>query len=314
MDDQLNSRALKLVERLSVDELHVATTQIEGGGTLLDFGVKSPGGVQAGSELARVCLADFAKVSLTAQLLFDMNWPTVQVSTDHPVLACLFSQYAGWQIKTDKFFAMGSGPMRAAAAREELLAKLGYREKSNRVVGVVETGKLPDAGVFQYIAERCDVPQENVTLLAASVCSTAGAFQVVARSVETVLHKLHELGFDVHRVRSGFGTAPLPPVAKDELTGIGRTNDAILYGGCVTLWVSGDDESLREIGPKVPSESSDCHGRRFLEIFEEAGRDFYKIDPHLFSPAVVVLQNVDTGNSFRFGHTAEDVLQKSFGM
>ena len=41
--------------------------------------------------------------------------PLVQVVTDHPVRACLASQYAGWAIKEGKYFAMGSGPMRAAA-------------------------------------------------------------------------------------------------------------------------------------------------------------------------------------------------------
>jgi methenyltetrahydromethanopterin cyclohydrolase len=137
--------------------------------------------------------------------------------------------------------------------------------------------------------------------------------QVVARSVETALHKLHEIGFDLTRVQSGYGIAPLPPIAADDLTGIGWTNDALLYGAEVTLWVRGDDDSLAELGSRVPSSASSDYGEPFAEIFERAGRDFYKIDPLLFSPAVVTFVNLDTGRTQRFGQTNRAVLEKSFG-
>src|SRR5262249_17991348 len=113
-----------------------------------------------------------------------------------------------------------------------------------------------------------NLPANKITLLAAPAASLAGNLQVVARSLETALHKLHELNFDLGQVISGFGSAPLPPVAKDELGAIGRTNDAILYGGRVVLWVNGDDEQLADIGPKVPSEASPDHGAPFAAIFE----------------------------------------------
>jgi methenyltetrahydromethanopterin cyclohydrolase len=142
----------------------------------------------------------------------------------------------------------------------------------------------------------------------------AGNLQVVARSIETAMHKLHELGFDVNRVRSGYGTAPLPPVAKNDLEGIGRTNDAILYGARVTLWVMGDDESIAEIAQRVPSSASASYGKPFIEIFEAAGRDFYKIDPLLFSPAQVVFQNLETGRVHIAGKVNEPVLRASFGI
>ena len=127
------------------------------------------------------------------------------------------------------------------------------------------------------------------------------------------MHKLFELEFDVRRVRSGFGTAPLPPVAADDLTGIGLTNDSILYGGEVTLWVTGDDDSLADIVSRVPSNSSTCYGQPFLDIFREADHDFYRIDPLLFSPAAVTLQNLDTGRMHRAGQVNEEVLRTSFG-
>jgi methenyltetrahydromethanopterin cyclohydrolase len=156
------------------------------------------------------------------------------------------------------------------------------------------------------------LPAAKLTLLAAPAFSIAGNLQVVARSMETALHKLHELQFDLSQVVSGFGTAPLPPVAADELTAIGRTNDAILYGGQVTLWVKADDEQLRALGPKVPSSSSWDHGAPFAEIFKRYESDFYKIDPLLFSPATICFYNLKTGRSHFFGKIEADVLRRSF--
>ena len=182
------------------------------------------------------------------------------------------SQYAGWQVQAGKFFAMGSGPMRAAYGKEELFEHLPGRETAPVAVGVLETRKLPDEAVVAHLAQKLGLPSAKLTLLAAPAFSIAGNLQVVARSLETALHKLHELKFDLHQVVSGCGTAPLPPVAGDELSAIGRTNDAILYGGRVILWVRADDDQLAEIGPKVPSSASPDHGATFAEIFGATSR------------------------------------------
>ncbi len=312
----LNARAGELVENITkrADELRIGVHSLSDGGRVLDFGVEADGGLQAGLELSRVCMAGLGCVSLVPGEIAGVGWPHVQVTTDRPVAACLLSQYAGWEINQNGFFAMGSGPMRAVAAREELFAKLQYRESASQAVGVLESGRLPDSDVIALIADKTAVDSSQTVLLVAPTSSQAGNLQVVARSVETALHKLFELEFDVNRIVSGYGTAPLAPVAADDLTGIGRTNDAILYGGRVTLWVHGDDDSLSEIGPKVPASASESYGQPFLDIFEQAGRDFYKIDPHLFSPAEIVLQNLDTGRVHHFGKTNPDVLRKSFGL
>lgn len=316
MPTMLNKRANELVEAVlpRIGDLRGTLIGLDGGGCIVDLGVKSEGSLEAGRLLAEVCLAGLAEVRIVPGEVSGVSWPVVQVVTDAPVEACLLSQYAGWQIQVGKFFGMGSGPMRAAAAREELFEKLGYRESANHAIGVLETGKLPSAEVVAMISEKTGVPADRITLLAARTASIAGNLQVVARSVETSLHKLFELGFDVWRIRSAIGIAPLPPVAKDDFAGIGRTNDAILYGGRVTLMVRGDDDSIANVGPKVPSCSSDAFGKPFAEVFEDAGRDFYKIDPHLFSPAEVVFHNLDTGRVQAFGRTAHDVLRQSFGL
>ena len=316
MSLRLNERtvSLLLLLRTESDRLRIERRTIEGGGELFDFGVTAPGGLQAGLWLARMCLAGLGEASMAPGELAGRAWPQVHVVTDHPVAACLYSQYAGWQLSVEKFFAMASGPMRAAAAREELFGKLGYRESAAAVVGVLEGRKLPGAAVYQAIAEKTGVAAGNVSLLIAPTASQAGTVQVVARAVETALHKLFELGFDVTRIQSAWGAAPLAPVAKDDLTGIGWTNDAILYGGRVALWVRGDDESLEEIGPQVPADSSPSHGQPFRAIFEAAGRDFYKIDPHLFSPAEITFHNLDTGRTHQFGRVAPDVLRQSYAL
>jgi methenyltetrahydromethanopterin cyclohydrolase len=309
----LNELAWRLADGLAAeaDSLRLAVGQAAGA-RVLDCGVQAAGGLGAGLGLARVCLAGLAEVSLAPGTIPGVAGPQVQVSSDDPVRACMASQYAGWQVSVGKFFAMGSGPMRAAYGKEELFGHIPGREPAPVAVGALETRKLPTEEVVAFLTERLKLPAEKITLLCAPAASMAGTLQVVARALETALHKLYELKFDLTQVLSGYGTAPLPPVAGDEIGAIGRTNDAILYGGQVTLWVRAEDEAVAEVGPRVPSSSSADHGAPFKEIFERYNRDFYKIDPLLFSPAVITFHNLKTGHSRTFGQVEADVLRRSF--
>lgn len=314
MQIDLNQRALSLCADILRREkhLHVAAHTLNCGTRLIDFGIEVPGGQEAGVMLARVCLADLAQVEVASSDQFAATHLQVCVSTDQPVAACMASQYAGWEVKVEDFFAMGSGPMRAAAGRELLFDDIGYREQPTACVGVLESAKLPTEEVCRDLASKCSIEPEQLTLLVAPASSIAGTLQVVARSVETCLHKLHELGFDLSRIVSGQGSAPLPPVAEDDLAGIGVTNDAILYGGAVTLGVRGDNRSLEEIGPRIPSSASADYGRPFAEVLARYNHDFYQIDPMLFSPALVRIENLDTSNSFSFGKLNHEILSCSF--
>jgi len=313
---QLNRRADRLCEQLAADAelLKLAVTELDNGTRLFDLGVSAPGSLGAGLMMARVCMADLADVRLVPTAPDLWSGASVMVSTDHPVAACMAAQYAGWEVKHEDYFAMGSGPMRAAAGREALFAKLGCSESAEAAVGVLETGKLPGPAVCAMIAEHCGTDPSRLSLLVAPTRSLAGTLQIVARSVETALHKLMELGFDLRCVASGYGTAPLPPVAADDLAGIGRTNDAVLYGGQVTLFVDTQDEVVEQLGPQVPSSASPDHGQPFKAIFARYDHDFYKIDPHLFSPAVVTFCNLSTGKSFRYGRLVPRVIHESFGI
>src|SRR6202795_3391827 len=119
-------------------QVHTTTA----GARLLDCGIKTPGGLQAGLALARVCLAGQAEIALVPGEGAGIACPAVVVTTDHPVLACMACQYAGWQIAVGKFFAMGSGPMRAAYGKEELFEQIPGKEQAPVAVGVLETRKL----------------------------------------------------------------------------------------------------------------------------------------------------------------------------
>ncbi len=310
----LNERAQRLADHLAAQGslLRVASHQLECGGRVIDCGVKVEGGLQAGLGLARVCVSGLAEISLAPGDLGGMPILTVGVYSDSPVLACMASQYAGWQIAVGKFFAMGSGPMRAAYGKEELFDKILGREHAPVAVGLLETRKLPSEDVLAHLSEKLDLPANKITLLAAPTASLAGTVQIVARALETALHKLFELGFDLSQIVSGSGVAPLPPVAKDDMQAIGRTNDSILYGGRVLVWVRAEDDQLAELGPRVPSSASPDHGEPFGAVFERYERDFYKIDPMLFSPAEIVFHNLKTGRTHAFGQVEPEILLRSF--
>jgi methenyltetrahydromethanopterin cyclohydrolase len=317
MDLGLNRRAARLADGLAADAalLGVSATEIAGGAQLIDCGVATAGGLEAGRRLAEVCLAGLGTVSLATVDLGGLWLPAVAVTTDHPVTACLASQYAGWAIDPPGYFAMGSGPARSVARVErDLYERIGYAETEDSVVLVLEGRALPDAAVVRFVSEKCRVRPEGVRLLIAPTASIAGCVQVAARSVETGLHKMLELGFDVRAVRSGAGVCPLAPVAKNDLRAIGWTNDCILYGTRAYFAVHADDAAVASMVARLPASTSSDYGTPFYEIFKRAGNDFYKIDRMLFSPAEVVVNNLASGRVFRAGRLNPDVLRASLGI
>ncbi len=268
----LNELACKLFQRsAAAAELTRCSVTEVAGAAVIDAGIHTPGSLRAGLLLARLCLGDLATVSLypaSDASLASNN--AVSIHTDDPLRACLGAQYAGWPVQTDDYFAMGSGPMRLLRGREEMLRELALREHGDRLVGVLESDKLPSAEAIGLIAEQCGVTPSGIHLGIAPSTSIAGSLQVVARSVETAMHKLHELKFDVRTIVSGAGVAPLPPPARpgDTVDGIGRTNDAILYGATVTLWTDCDDDQIDIVAARVPSSSSSDHGQPFADDFQ----------------------------------------------
>ncbi len=91
---------------------------------------------------------------------------------------------------------------------------------------------------------------------------------------------------------------------------MGRTNDAILYGGRVHLKVRGSDEAARDLAQRLPSSTSRDYGRSFGDIFRDYEYDFYKIDPALFAPAEVWVSNLDSGRTWHGGGLNMDLLRR----
>jgi methenyltetrahydromethanopterin cyclohydrolase len=311
----LNDRALALADRLAADgeAARVAITTLSNGTRVIDCGAQAAGGFEAGRYFAEICMAGLGNVAY-APVVIEGRWlPALTVTTDRPAVACLAAQYAGWRLDRDGYFAMASGPGRALIRAEELYDDLDWVEHAGAAVLCLETREPPPAEVADFVAERAGVPASALTLLMAPTASTAGGVQIAARVVETALHKLHELGFDVRRVVAGYGSCPLPPVAGDDMEAIGRTNDAVLYGGQVHLTVEADDEDvLRDLVERLPASASSDYGEPFGSVLKAAKFDFYAIDPLLFSPAQIRLTSVVSGRSFAAGRVNAEVLERSF--
>jgi len=310
----LNERAWALVDDAvaHADLLRVGVHTLNCGARVLDAGVNVPGGLAAGLLLAELCMGGVGHAELTPLTIAGGSWPGLQVWTDHPAECCMASQYAGWAITPEGYFAMGSGPLRAKARVEkELYERLGYAEDGSYGVLVLETRTLPTDDVAEWVAKKAGVRTAGLTFAVAPTASLAGGVQVVARVIETGLHKMETLGFDVRRVLSASGTAPLPPPAKNDLRAIGRTNDCVLYGGQARFVVDAGDTELAELVERMPASASSDYGTPFYDIFKRYNNDFYKIDPLLFSPGDVWLTSATSGRTVHAGALNPEVLRAS---
>jgi methenyltetrahydromethanopterin cyclohydrolase len=311
----VNQRALAIVRQMIEDaeSLDVAVSQLDNGTVLVDAGIAVSGSLEAGLIFARVCLGGLGTVSLCSLPFGDTWLPGVTVSVSHPVVACMASQYAGWAVKADGFSAMASGPGRALYAGEPLFEHVAYRDQADVAVLALEGRDLPTAAAADKVARKCGVSPDRLFLLIAPTASLAGSVQVAARVVETGLHKMHELGYDIDTVIAGIGTCPLASIAKKDPHAIGRTNDAVLYGGRAWYTVRAEDTQIEDVIDRLPSSSSRDHGTPFYDLFKRYG-DFYQIDPLLFSPAEVCVNNVATGRTFRAGAVDCELIRASLLM
>jgi methenyltetrahydromethanopterin cyclohydrolase len=310
----MNQRASALADAYigRADELRIAVHTLSNGARVIDAGSNVSGGYGAGLALAELCMGGLGRVTFAPVTIGGAAWPGVNVWTDHPAVACMASQYAGWAINPEGFFAMGSGPLRSRARVEkELFAKLGYAENASGGVLVLEGRTLPTEAVAAWVAGKAGIDAAALTFAVAPTASLAGGVQIVARVLETGLHKMETLGFDVTRVVSAMGTAPLPPTARSDMRAIGRTNDCILYGGQARYMVRGEDEELAQLAKRLPASASNDYGTPFYDIFKRYDSDFYKIDPMLFSPAEVWLTSATSGRTFHAGKLDPEVLHAS---
>jgi methenyltetrahydromethanopterin cyclohydrolase len=314
----VNRRAAELTAMLRRDAaiLSLGVTRGPRGETLIDAGAQCRGGVDAGLRIAEICLGGLGEVRLAPDGATP-RWPwTIAVRSSQPVIACLASQYAGWSLAhgtgRGAFFALGSGPARALAQKEAVLKEIGYRDEADEATLVIESGRAPPPEILDKVASDCGVAPSALTVIYAPTQSLAGATQVVARVLEVALHKAHELKFPLERIVDGMGAAPLSPPHPDFVSAMGRTNDAIIYGGRAQLYVTGPAEDAKGLAESLPSRGSRDFGAPFAEIFKRFKGDFYAIDPMLFSPAEVIVTAVESGESFRAGEVHHKLLDASF--
>jgi len=300
--------------RDEAERLRVTIERDARGVTLIDAGLAALGSIEAGLRIAEVCMGGLGEVTLASDGA--TGWPTwLQVRSSQPVLACLASQYAGWSLAASKeetggrkFFALGSGPARALAGKEPLFTELGYRDRCEHGALVLEVDRRPPEVVVDKLLRDCSLAPDGLSLIVTPTTSLAGTTQIVARVLEVALHRAHELRFPLEHIVEGSARAPLPAPSPDGVQAMGRTNDAILYGGRVHLGVRGDVEAARELAMRLPSSNSRDHGRSFAELFEAAGRDFYQLDGALFAPAEVWVSHFDSGQTWHAGRLDMDLL------
>ncbi|MEM4887827.1 MAG: methenyltetrahydromethanopterin cyclohydrolase [Thermosphaera sp.] len=311
----MNKLAVKIVGELIEREKELGVVSLKiAGAVIIDTGIKTRSSIEAGLYVSKICLGGLANVTLTNFKIKDYYVPAVQVSTDHPIEACMASQLAGWRINIKDFFANGSGPARALARKpRKLFDKIGYSEESDEAVLVLETDKYPDEDVVNYISKETKVKPENLYILLVSPASLAGTVQVSARIVETGIFKLDTLGFDIKTITYGYGVCPIAPLHSNPLKMAGRSNDMLLYGGVTYYTVNyPDDVRLKEYVDKTPSLASGDYGKSFTELVDQFGWDFlYRVDPSIFAPALVIVNNLRTGRTFISGKINYDILEKA---
>ncbi len=189
MNPSINKLAIKVVKEILAreEEIGVKVIKMACGATLIDMGLNVKGSNEAGVLFTRVTLGDLATVSLgNWKLNEDYSFGSVELFVTEPLIACLGSQIAGWQLGEGEFATIGSGPARAQAVipTDFYLDMTPYRDRNDEVVLCIQDIHYPDDSVAQEVARACNVLPENVYLLIAPSASIAGGIQVSARMVK----------------------------------------------------------------------------------------------------------------------------------
>ncbi|WGI18136.1 methenyltetrahydromethanopterin cyclohydrolase [Methanonatronarchaeum sp. AMET-Sl] len=296
----INDTTVNIVEEMIGwgEEIGIDIIQV-GDATLIDC---SNGGYDAGAYFAMACQGGLATTGFTEMNVGGSKLPATQNYTDNPALACIGCQKAELEIDG----AIGSGPAKLLTSKCEV----GWSEESDFAVVTLETNKKPTRETIKEFANSCGVQESCLYILTAPTNSLVGSIQISARTIETALYKLERLGYPTREVLSGFATTPIPPVADSPVKAMGRTNDAVIYGGQVHLTVKKDSDKFNEL----PSKKSEKYGKSMLQVYKEAGNDFYKIDQDFFAPAEITINTIENGKLKTYGEINHSQLKKSFDM
>jgi methenyltetrahydromethanopterin cyclohydrolase len=316
----VNQAAMKIVhEKIlpNIEQLNCAVVRLGNGATVIDMGLHAPGGWQAGKLFTEVALGGLAYVRFGRFSAGEINLPSIDVYIDHPQIACISSQFSSWKMPPgylgdDGIPPLGGGPARAIARNDIFSQAWGYQDMHHETVLGVQISEMPDEAFAQHVADACKVRVENVYLLVAKTGSLAGMIQICSRSVETSIWRLRKKGLDLKKIIAGMGSCPIPPPTWDEHIAMDRVNTAVIYGGSARYLVDANDEEVEAIIGKLSISSSDCYGEHFMQIYEDSGRDIFKIEKDINTISVFDITNLATGRTFREGVIREDMLTASF--
>ena len=314
----INREAMKIVHQI-LDEpeaLGVTVEELANGATVVDMGLEAKGGWRAARLYTLVTIGGLGEVSYEPLEVAGRMLTAVRVMIDHPIEGCVASQIAGWRLETPgkEHAAILAGPGRALnkESLDYYFEWTDYRDDHHESVVAIQASEPISRDLTDRIARSCEVRPDDLYVLVAPNRSLVCAVQVAARIVEQTLHRLAEEGMDLRCLRHAYGFGVIPPLVDDDMISMGRINDSLLYGGVANIAVQSTDELCADLAPKVISAACDAYGRPFLEIYEDAGRDFYEIPIELHSPAEVHLNNLSTGHTFSAGSINHDVLAASF--
>jgi methenyltetrahydromethanopterin cyclohydrolase len=313
----INREAMKIVRRIldAPDALGVNISRLANGSSVIDMGQQAPGGWLAGKYYTLITLGGLGEVSYEPFAVGDRVLSAVRVMIDRPIEACVASQIAGWRLEGARAGApILAGPARALnrANPDHYFDWIDYRDRCDEGVIAIQTAEPVTSDWAETIAAACQLKPKNLYILVAPNSSLVCAIQVAARIVEQSLHRLAEEGFDLRSVCYAHGFGVIPPLINDEVIAMGRINDSLLYGGEATLYVDASDAAIAAVINKVVSVASPAYGRPFVEIYKDAGRDFYQIPLDLHSPAVLHINNLNSGRTFSAGEINYQVLRQSF--
>jgi methenyltetrahydromethanopterin cyclohydrolase len=318
----VNALAMERV-RLMLDnpsKYGVEVSVLPSGATVLDMGVNVKGSWLAALEYVRVVTGGLTEVSYSSRELAGKAVPVINVFMDEPVISCVGCHIAGFRVKAGEYSPIGSGPARAIKGRDHYFSDaptMTYRDSSEEAVLAFQMDSLPDDSIAQAVAADCEVSARNVYLLVAPTKSLVGTVQVAARIIELSVSKMIRRGYGIDTIVSAWGNAPIPPLTEDPLEAMGRSNDAMLYGGTAAFTVKTSDEYIERFLPVLTSSASKRYGAPFAGIFKEAGYDFFEVnnqDPYYNSPAYLLINNLESGRMFAAGQVNDEVLVKSFDL
>lgn len=322
----VNAEAMKIVRKIldSPEALGVEVSRFPCGSTLIDMGQRARGSWQAGRYFTLVTVGGLGDVSFESFMLAaapstaaepstTVRLPAVRLMVDRPMEACMGCQVAGWRLVDEPDAPILAGPARTLNTPPDYHVRLsGYRDHAHEGVVTVQMSRPVTDDMALVMAKACDLAPENLFILASRHACLVSTIQVPARGIETAMHRLALEGFDLGCIQHAFCTGPIPPLVDDELSSMGRINDALYYGGEVFLYVDASDDLLEMVVPKVVSEVSPLARRSFAELYRDAGYDFHAIPLDAHTPAVLHMTNVNSGRTFSAGHFDYEVLQRSF--